>query len=345
MSSRITRWLLKTLAAAAVLVLLLVAAGILYQTLSTSRDLRRYPPPGKMVDVGGHELHLFCSGSGRPVVVLDSPMGSSYLGWSLVQPLIAARARVCSYDRAGYGWSEPGPLPRTARQIVSELRTLLSNAGEEGPYVVVGSSVGGCHVRLWAAEDPVEVSGMVLVDSAREDQLSRLHGGEDLVAQQLRQLVLFRIASHLGILRLMDVPIGEASAGMLSPEIEPAARAAGFRSAWADAVYHETAAIEESFAQVREAVASKAGPLMDDKPLIILSRAPSDGASPEETGQEKIWDDLQEEFLKDSPRAMRTVVKGSGHFIQADQPEVVADAILNVLRQVRGEPASPPSAR
>ncbi|HXI02811.1 MAG TPA: alpha/beta hydrolase [Candidatus Saccharimonadales bacterium] len=337
MSSRITRWLLRTLAAVAVLVLLVAVCGALYQALSTSSDLRRYPPPGKMVDVGGHELHLYCSGSGRPVVVLDSPMGSSFLGWSLVQPLIAQRTRVCSYDRAGYGWSEPGPLPRTARRIVSELRTLLSDAGEEGPYVLVGSSVGGCHVRLWAAEDPGEVSGMVLVDSAREDQLSRLPGGEDLVAQQLHQLMLFRIASHLGLMRLEDVPIGEASAGILSPEIEPAARAAGFRSAWADAIYHETAAIEESFAQVREAVASKPGPLLDDKPLIVLSRGPSAGASPEEAGQEKIWDELQKEFLTESTRATRTVVEGSGHFIQTDRPEAVAGAILDVLQQARGE--------
>ncbi len=127
------------------------------------------PPPGRMVDAGGHRLHLNCSGQGSPTVVMESGAGDLSLVWALVQPQIAQFTRACSYDRAGYAWSDAGPQPRTMAQIAYELHAALANAGEKGPYVLVGAALGGAMVRVFANTYPSDVSGMVLVDSADEN--------------------------------------------------------------------------------------------------------------------------------------------------------------------------------
>src|SRR3989454_1075347 len=128
-----------------------------------TRDFRRYPPPGRLVNVGGHRLHIYCTGGGTPTVVMDSGFPGTSLSWTFVQPEVAKFTRACSYDRAGLGWSDAGPMPRTSRQIVDELHTLLRNARVEGPYVLVGHSFGTFTVRLYASTYPDEVAGMVLV--------------------------------------------------------------------------------------------------------------------------------------------------------------------------------------
>lgn len=146
----------------AVLVALL-AAGAVYQTIATAREAKTFPAPGQLVDVGGHRLHLKCEGQGAPVVVLDSGNGDGLMVWSLVQPLLARTTTVCAYDRAGYGWSEPGPGPRPSGRAVTELHALLRNAGLKAPFVLVGHPFGCMNVRLYASRYPDEVAGVVLV--------------------------------------------------------------------------------------------------------------------------------------------------------------------------------------
>jgi len=141
-----------------------VLLGLLFQRIGTIRDMRRFPPSGQLVDVGGHRLHICCAGQSSPPVLLDSGFPGTSLSWTFVQPELAKFARVCSYDRAGLGWSEAGPLPRTSRQIVEELHGLLRNAQIEGPFVLVGHSFGTFTVRLYASTYPEEVAGMVLLD-------------------------------------------------------------------------------------------------------------------------------------------------------------------------------------
>src|SRR5512141_2340019 len=136
------KWLLWLGGMLAVLLVLLIA-GAVYESLSEAADARAYPPPGKMVDVGGYRLHLNCTGAGSPTVVIDTGWGDWSASWSQVQLSVATATRVCTYDRAGYGWSDAGPLPRTAQQFVKELHTLLTNANIAGPYVLVGHSLGG----------------------------------------------------------------------------------------------------------------------------------------------------------------------------------------------------------
>jgi len=129
-----------------------------------------FAPPGKMTNVGGHDLHIDCSGRGRPTVVLEGGAGAGFsFDWALVQPEIAKTARVCSYDRAGYAWSAPGPEPRTLRQIAYELRTALHAAHEHGPFILVGHSLGALIVREFAQLYPEETAGFIFVDGTHEN--------------------------------------------------------------------------------------------------------------------------------------------------------------------------------
>ena len=146
---------------------------------SLAKNAQAPPPPGKLVDVGGWRLHLNCAGKSEgkaPTVVMEAGSGDFSVDWGLAQPEVARFARACSYDRAGAGWSELGPRPRTWRQIAYELRTALQKAGEKGPYVLVGHSLGGLLVRVYASAYPQEVAGMVLVDSAHEDTALLMNG-------------------------------------------------------------------------------------------------------------------------------------------------------------------------
>ncbi|MEZ5593788.1 MAG: alpha/beta fold hydrolase [Gammaproteobacteria bacterium] len=133
-----------------------------------------YPAPGRLVPVGNHKLHVNCSGQGSPLVVLDSGLGGTSLDWAYVQPEIAAFTRVCSYDRAGHGWSERGPAPRTSAVFISELAQLLRNALEAPPYIMVGHSLGGFTARGFAHFYPDQVAGLVLVDSSHEQQFQKI---------------------------------------------------------------------------------------------------------------------------------------------------------------------------
>jgi pimeloyl-ACP methyl ester carboxylesterase len=137
-------------------------------------------PTGKLVDLGGHRLHVDCRGTGHPTVVVENGLGDFSFDWILVQTRVAAFTRVCTYDRAGYAWSEPGPKPRTFAQINLELRDALAKLGEHGPYVLVGHSYGGPVVRNFTATYPHEVAGVVLVDAAFEGQRVGIGGNKTM---------------------------------------------------------------------------------------------------------------------------------------------------------------------
>src|SRR5215210_7142030 len=144
---RIGRGILVWMARSVAVLVGLSLLGAAYESISEAADARAYPPPGQMFDVGGYLLHINCIGTGSPTVVIDAGWGDWSASWSSwVQPEVAKTTRVCTYDRAGMGYSEPGPLPRTAEQFAKELHTLLQNAGIQGPYVLVGHSMGGLPV-------------------------------------------------------------------------------------------------------------------------------------------------------------------------------------------------------
>jgi pimeloyl-ACP methyl ester carboxylesterase len=326
--SRLWRWTKRVLAGLAGLVVVLLLAGAAYQFIATKIDERKYPPPGRLFDVGGYRLHLYCVGEGTPTVVLDAGLGGGVLDWGTVQPEVSKFARVCAYDRAGMAWSESGFRPRTSRQVVTELHALLGNAGVRAPYVLIGHSIAGIHVQLYAGQYPDEVAGLVLVDSSHEDQLTRK--GMTQIPSFYPPLV--KAVSPFGVIRLMDL------VGTPSPNIPPdvnAERAAVYSHtrnmySYAD----EMSAIPVSMEQLR------AAPMrLGDKPLIVLThglKEANQAGSPEEAEQgEQAWSELQAELARRSSSGKQIVAEKSGHYIQFDQPDLVIDAIRQVVESTR----------
>jgi pimeloyl-ACP methyl ester carboxylesterase len=159
----------RVLVMAAVMLLLLVLAGATYQGVATALERRQFRHPGRLVDAGGHQLHIHCLGEGLPTVVLEAPATGLSAAWGWVQPDVAGVTRVCSYDRAGLGWSEAGDRPYQPSAVAGELRALLERAGEPGPYVVVGHGLGATFAVLFAAQFGSDVAGVVLIDRPLPD--------------------------------------------------------------------------------------------------------------------------------------------------------------------------------
>jgi pimeloyl-ACP methyl ester carboxylesterase len=152
-----------------VIALFLVLAGATYQGAATALERRQFPHPGRLIDVGGHQLHIHCIGQGAPAVVLEAPATGMSSAWGWVQPEIARHARVCSYDRAGLGWSEAGTRPYLPDAVAHDLRTLLGRAGEQGPYVIAGQGLGAALATIYASRFAPDVAGLVLVDPPTAD--------------------------------------------------------------------------------------------------------------------------------------------------------------------------------
>lgn len=294
--------------------------GALAQRLLSVRDSRRFPPPGMLVDVGGYRLHLWCRGTGGPVVVMDAGLGGSSLDWSLVAPRLAAETRVCTYDRAGYGWSEPGPLPRTSERAVAELHTALERSGLSGPYILVGHSFGGLNMRLFASRFPGEVAGIVLVDAAHEDRTSLLPLAARLLdVVEVVALSLTQLAATFGLVRavlaLGVIPASRRGIAKYPPALQPVLRAFLARTRYWHTMRAEDLSFERSTRQMRAARQP-----LGDLPLVALVRSarPTPG-----------W------FSTLSPRGIGVTVERSGHFIHLDQPALVAEAVARVVRHVR----------
>lgn len=155
------------------IVVLVALAGTTYQGVTTSLERRRFPHPGRLVDVGGHQLHIRCTGRGTPIVVLEAPASAMSASWSRVQAALAKTTRVCSYDRAGLGWSERGDGPFDPSQVPLELQTLLAGAGEKPPFVIAGAGLGAAFARTFAARYPRTVEAVVLLDAPANGRASR----------------------------------------------------------------------------------------------------------------------------------------------------------------------------
>jgi pimeloyl-ACP methyl ester carboxylesterase len=297
-------------------------AGASYEAIAARGDAQAYPAPGRLVDVGGYRLHIQCVGSGGPTVVLDAGLGGTSLDWNLVQSEIGTMTQVCSYDRAGMGWSDAGPLPRTPDQIAHELHTLLTNAGIAGPYILVGHSLAGKNVRLFAAQHPDEVAGMVLVDARSEYVDAHTSAGEASGFQQMMgaQESVLGVLRGLGVVRLIGANISGAPAMTSYIRTEMALLNSGQRST------------ETTIAEARERATSdaqlQAAPSLGDRPLLVL-------ASEQNMTQDPTWPEAQRLQAALSSNGHLTVVAGSGHYIHWEQPSVVIDAVEQVIGQTR----------
>jgi len=153
----------------------IVLAGVTYQSVATALERRKFPYPGRLIEVGDHQLHLHCTGEGTPTVVLEAPAAGISVGWMWVQDEVAKTTRVCSYDRAGLGWSEAGEGAYRAARVPDELHTLLEQAGEHGPYVIVGHELGASYARMFASRFRDQTAALVLVDDPSSSTESARH--------------------------------------------------------------------------------------------------------------------------------------------------------------------------
>lgn len=315
------------------LFLVLALLGAIFQFVTTRINDKRYPPPGKLVDVSGYRLPLRSTGTGGPTVVKDAGIGGASISWSLVQPEIAKFTTVCSYDRAGMGWSDVGPRPRTSRQIVKELHALLNNAGIKKPYVLVGHSFGGFNMLLYAHQYPHEVAGLVLVDASHEKQLERFPKPPlPFCLFQESLPYLYKILPPFGVGHLV---VRKKPDPRLQPDVCEMNKAVSLRSQSANTAADELLSLEESFSQLHSS------PIMlGDMPLIVLSRGKKEvmapGMSKELNNQfDQVWNELQADHTSRSRNGIRVIAEKSGHNIQYDQPELVIDAVRRVVEAVR----------
>jgi pimeloyl-ACP methyl ester carboxylesterase len=308
-----------------------------------------FPPPGRLIDVGGWKLHLNCTGAknaAQPTVVLESGLGDFSVEWSLVQPGVAKFARVCSYDRAGDGWSEMGPYPRTYRQIAYELHALLERAGEKGPYVLVGHSYGGWLVREYQATYSAEVAGLVLLEGGMDDPARILPNGRIVHASDLAKGTPIPDAKTSGAMTLADVPPGpmaairaglaEASATANEAPRNLLPDSAQRMRTWALArVEHVVAAQNpaenEELAQLRAARMKGDKPL-GDLPLAVVVRGVAEETGPGALEREAARRADFEVIVNTSRRGKLIVAEKSGHHVHLQQPDLVIATIRDVIK-------------
>jgi pimeloyl-ACP methyl ester carboxylesterase len=198
-------WGLSIIGGLLLLLCVIAVVGAIYQARVSAADRVRYPPPGDLVLVNGRHMHIHCQGKGSPTVILDAGQGGWSIDWSEIMPQLNTTTQVCAYDRAGYGWSDPATDDRTPQHAADDLAALLDAAAIAGPYIVVGFSHAGLATRLYAAQHPEEVVGMVLIDPATEFDNELMD--ETLRQQQQATIGLFQafgFAARLGIIRLLD---------------------------------------------------------------------------------------------------------------------------------------------
>ncbi len=274
--------------------LALAVIGAIYQVVATEIDERTYSPPGEMVDVNGHLMHINCVGEGSPTVILEAANLGMSAHWVRVQQQLTKTTRVCAYDRAGMGWSEAGPEPRDARQISSELHTLLGGADTEGPYVLVGHSYGGLYARMYAARYPKQVAGVALVDSSHPEQFTRSPEGRAMYEQARRMGAFVPWLARLGVIRLSHFyPAHPDLPGQQRAQI------AAFNSSTQQVVttVQEFRATPETNKEVRGAQS------LGDIPLAVISAGE----------QSSDWLEMQDELAALSSNSTHRVVEEATH--------------------------------
>lgn len=302
------------------IVLIVTILALMGGTLAGGQELP--PAPGVLVDVGGYNLHLYCMGEGSPTVVIETGLTVQALSWKSVQTEMSAFARVCTYDRAGYGWSDVGVMPRTARQIAGELVTLLANADIQPPYLLVGHSIGGTYMRYLAATRPELVAGVVLVDASPPDYFA-LVDTVPAVAQGL-QAETMGFDELIFALRASGDYTGWLAPGV-AKEDEATYLALVSRASFFETAYSELVSAGHSLDQTRYA-----GDL-GDLPLIVLSATLSFGDTAADLEAQELWIQAQQAQAALSTQGQFRAVADSRHYIYVDQPQAVVDAVRELV--------------
>ncbi|WP_448955909.1 alpha/beta fold hydrolase [Labrys neptuniae] len=316
----------------------LLASGAAYEAIARRDAATAFPPPGKLADIGGRRIHIDCRGDGSPTVILEAGADTSGSTlWYPVMQAVSQTTRVCSYDRAGLMWSDPGPRPRDGEAIVADLQKALTATNEHGPYVMVGASLGGPLAMLYTKHHPADVAGVVLVDSAHPDQITRLEEASGVKDDPAP--FLFRAIASLawtGLPRLL-LPAPEL------PELPDrvAAEVAAYQSPSLRAALDEAVAMPAIFQQ--------AGTFRDlgSRPLAVLSHGKqwqdysADQQAVAGMGREQFerheaaWAKMQDEQTAWSRDSTHLTLRDSSHVLQLERPDAVVAAIAEVVAKVR----------
>ena len=319
---------------AGVIIALLVGT----QLSSEAQQPQRYEPPGRLIDIGGRKLHLHCAGTGSPTVILVAGGGAFSIDWALVQPKVAENTRVCSYDRAGLAWSDPGPVDETVEQTIADLHVVLKAAGEKAPFLLVGASIGGIFIQAYQRAHPDEVAGLVFSNSSNRVGMSVKDKGGliwELTEDDLRSAFprppgpktpaptqvgepFNRLPADLRALRLwLDVRLWE--------KYEPAKAGPESVLSW-----------RKEFLREFEETDARQHPL-GQLPVIVVSSGPT---ASESESRSRAGAAARLDFL--SSNSVHVTATGSGHEIHLYQPEVVVQALTRAVSAVRNRlPLSP----
>jgi pimeloyl-ACP methyl ester carboxylesterase len=316
------RKLLRFTAIVLVGVTAMVPIGVVYQTVSTARDRRIYPPPGHLFDVGGYRLHLYCMGAGSPTVVLLGASFDTVSDWNWVQPKVARVTRVCAFDRAGIGWSDLGTGPHDPETNAREMHSVLNQAGIDGPLVLVGHSFGGLYSRYYAAMYPQDVAGNVLIEATSPDFLRRTGRPEVMPNADPRMIKMGPVAARLGILRLFQfAPVDNSLPDKQRAELRAYYSTSKFADcAWS--IFHDFPTI---LAEVR------ATGTLGTAPLIVIVGSSSENSS-------GMLFELQKEMAELSSDSVIRIVHGAEHvsLVHSERySERTTEAILDVVDSAR----------
>ena len=307
-----------------VLLIVLALTGLLYEFHARRREAELYRPPGKLVDIGGYRLHINCVGAGGPTVILEYGLEATYLDWYLVQPEVARFAQVCTYDRAGYGWSDRSPRPRVPSVMADELYSLLQKAGLRPPFILVAHSFGSYNAVMFAHKFPQEVAGLVLVDGLHTLSDFPFRLGDRISLRAMQAMIPF------------GLPRWRGWCGGSAPEEQRGEkRAITCRSSVYGAFYRESASLPESVKEMRSITSLGAIPLID------IARDPSIGPS----GGGDDWNLIQKQKLSLSTNSELVVATGSGHDVPQARPDLIVAAIKKLVGQASGTGGQPGNSR
>ena len=317
--------------------------------LKPDSSLEVYAHPQRLVDIGGRRLNLYCLGHGSPTVILVGGLGSSTFIWRKVHRDLATTTKVCAYDRAGYGFSDPGPLPRDTAHLADDLAALTKAAALPRPYVLVGASIGGMIVRLYADTHLRDVGGMVLVDPEPEHEEKRLEPvSPGFTAREKKGQDRLR-ACLAAVEAGVPAPNSEAAANCVvepDPELPPAVNA-HFEQISSHPAFFRESLSEDEEAMGRgsdEVEASKRS--YGDLPLIVLTSTTPDSGDINHPdagfiARSKVVMTMHDEIARLSTRGVNRAVPGASHQIEVSFPQAVIDAVDEVVAQVRHRRAVP----
>ncbi len=314
---------------------MIVALSAAYNLLVSAVLQRRYPPPGAIYSVDGYAMHLYCTGVGAPTVIVEAGLGNNFISWQKVQPEVAKFTRICTYDRAGLGWSDDRPDPHDAKHIAQQLHALLHVAGENGPIVLVGASAGGYYARQFVSDFPQQVAGMVLSDSSVPNQIRDMPSGQgaltrEKVRQVHRRAMWDLIEQSTGWARVSGHCKGDVEQGL--DAWRNFARASDCRPAYARSGLAEW---DEFWHSADEAAEARC---CGSIPLVIVSADPD---RPNPAWDPQTSNKLQESLKALSPQSRRIIARRSRHHVMIDRPDVVVAAIRQAVTDVREHKPDP----